>query len=260
MKNNCLPLKTTWVAFSGTRHIAVPIAETVLTGTANFKNNQFFQKARKTAIIFFTTLQVLDLNSEMNSADMQGAVAEEVNSRLTKATQELKAKYDRGQGGHDQSVDGPSGTAYKEKHAREQQEKKQSKAGKKSSSGEEKSRSTGVDDDDDVDEDNVDGDEDYELRLIREQRLRQIKNAHHEKLENLGKGHGQFREITQDEFITEVTSSMKVVCHFYHRDFPRSEIMNHHLLKLAQRHVETKFIKIDAEKAPFFVEKASSSF
>jgi len=59
----------------------------------------------------------------------------------------------------------------------------------------------------------------------------------------------------QDEFLAEVTGSTKVICHFYHRDFSRSTIMDHHLQRLAQRHIETKFIKINAEKAPFFVEK-----
>ncbi len=195
----------------------------------------------------------------MNSADMQGAVAEEVNSRLTKATKELQAKYESGQGGQDQSVDGPSGAAYKEKYAKEQEERKKNKAAKGKTVASENKSKTKADDDEDEDEDN-DGDEDYELRLIREQRLRQIKNAHQEKIENIGKGHGQFREITQDDFIAEVTSSARVICHFFHRDFPRSEIMNHHLLKLSQRHIETKFIKIDAEKAPFFVEKVSDSF
>lgn len=45
------------------------------------------------------------------------------------------------------------------------------------------------DDDEELDEDNGD-DEDYELRLIREQRLKQIKNSHLEKVQNIGKGHG----------------------------------------------------------------------
>ena len=31
--------------------------------------------------------------------------------------------------------------------------------------------------------------------------------------------------------------------------------MDHHIAKLAPRHIETKFIKINAEKAPFFVNK-----
>jgi hypothetical protein len=31
--------------------------------------------------------------------------------------------------------------------------------------------------------------------------------------------------------------------------------MNHHLARLATRHIETKFVYINADKAPFFVEK-----
>ncbi len=192
----------------------------------------------------------------MNSADMQGAVAEEVNSRLSKATKELQEKYERGQGGKDQSVDGPTGSAYKEKYAKEQLEKKQNKQKNKTATNNDSKTKSGENDEED-ENDGGDDDEDYELRTIREQRLRQIKDAHRVKLENIGKGHGQFREITQDDFISEVTSSNRVICHFYHRDFPRSEIMNHHLQRLSQRHIETKFIKIDAEKCPFFVEKVN---
>ena len=55
------------------------------------------------------------------------------------------------------------------------------------------------------DEDDEDAaDEDADLRALREKRLRQIKLDQIEKLENLGKGHGQYREIVQDEFLKEV--------------------------------------------------------
>ena len=190
----------------------------------------------------------------MNSADMQGAVAQEVNDRLSKATRELKERYERGEGGQDVSVDGPTGAAYKDKAAKELQAKKERKAAK-SAASKSVEQSGGDADIDEDDEEAENGDEDAELRRIREQRLRQMKNAHKEKLENLGKGHGQYREVTQDEFIAEMTNSSRVICHFYHRDFPRCKIMDHHLLKLAQTHVESKFVKIDAEKTPFFVEK-----
>jgi hypothetical protein len=85
--------------------------------------------------------------------------------------------------------------------------------------------------------------------------MRQIRSQHQQKIENLGKGHGQYCEITQDEFIQEITGSMSVICHSFHRDFQKCEIMNLHLSKLAQRHIESKFVRINAEKTPFFVEK-----
>jgi thiol-disulfide isomerase/thioredoxin len=98
-------------------------------------------------------------------------------------------------------------------------------------------------------------DADYELRMLRDARLKEMKKTHKEKVENIGKGHGQYREIAQDEFLAEVTGSARVICHFYHNDFPRCKIMDHHIQKLVGRHIETKFVKINAEKAPFFVEK-----
>lgn len=105
------------------------------------------------------------------------------------------------------------------------------------------------------DDEDDDGEEDNELRMIREQRMKQMRKQHNEKIENLGKGHGQYREIVQDQFLTEMTSSDRVICHFYHRDFTRCTIMDHHLQKLVGRHVETKFVKINADKTPFFVDK-----
>jgi len=189
----------------------------------------------------------------MNSADTQEAVATEVTNRLEKATAELKEKYAKGNGGVEESITAPTGTAYKEQAAQEAKDKanrKESKRSQQSQKNQVAASEMEVGDDEESDDE-----ADYELRQIKEARLRQLKNAHREKLDNLGKGHGQFREIMQDEFIANVTSSPVVICMFFHRDFPRCTIMEHHLQKLAQRHIETKFIKINAEKAPFFVEK-----
>jgi thiol-disulfide isomerase/thioredoxin len=46
-----------------------------------------------------------------------------------------------------------------------------------------------------------------------------------------------------------------VVVHFFHKEFQRCTVMDHHLKLVAVRHVECKFLRIDAEKAPFFVQK-----
>lgn len=194
----------------------------------------------------------------MNSADVQQAVQEEVSSRLSKATAELQQKYATGKGGDDAAadVDGPTGAAYREKEAAERKVKNERKARNQTANenrgATEHTTKAGGDGSDD---DSEGEDEDYELRQIRERRLRQIKSSQREKIENLGKGHGQFREIVQDEFLAEACSSLRVICLFYHNDFPRCEIMSHHLAKLAPRHIETKFVKINADKALFFVDK-----
>ena len=95
------------------------------------------------------------------------------------------------------------------------------------------------------------------MRQIRQERLKNLKNEKIEKIENLSKGHGIYKDITQDEFLSEITSSNYVICHFYHSDFPRCLIMDHHLSILASQHIESKFVKINADKALFFVEKVT---
>lgn len=181
----------------------------------------------------------------------QAAIAEEVNERLQRAQTELVERYARGRGGEETSVTAPSGTAYKEEARRRLETRKLFSEEKQ---GEENRQSKDTDRLVEESEDK-DADDDPELRRIRESRLRQIRSQQTERLENLAKGHGQFREVVQDEFLAEVTSSQRVVCHFYHREFIRCAIMDKHLVKLAGQHIETKFIKINAEKAPFFVDK-----
>ena len=66
---------------------------------------------------------------------------------------------------------------------------------------------------------------------------------------------GDYREIVQDEFLPEVTSHKLVICHFYHPEFQRCRVIDHHLQIISQTHPETKFIKINAERTPFFVTK-----
>ena len=46
-----------------------------------------------------------------------------------------------------------------------------------------------------------------------------------------------------------------MVCHFYHKDFERCKIVDMHLRNIAKQHTEAKFIYLDAEKTPFFVQK-----
>ena len=56
-------------------------------------------------------------------------------------------------------------------------------------------------------DDEEDEDADSELRHLREARLREMKSRNASKQELIGKGHGQFREIVQDEFLKEVTGN-----------------------------------------------------
>ena len=110
------------------------------------------------------------------------------------------------------------------------------------------------DDSDDSDFDS-DFDDDPALEAIRERRLAEIRRAQIQHAENKAKGHGQYRMISQDEFLPECTGSEYVAIHFFHNDFERCKIMDFHLKKICPYHLTCKFLRIDAEKTPFFVAK-----
>ncbi len=203
--------------------------------------------------------------------DVYQHMAQTVNDRMTQAVEELAEKHDkRAARGHtgpqkdDASVDGPTGASYRQAEAHEQAQKAQAKA--RTRKAEERAVAAAreneiiqqleeanllSDEEDDEDENGLDED----LKRIREKRMGELKAQHQEKADNLSKGHGQYREISQDEFLPEVTGSRKVLVHFYHREFLRCKVMDKHLATLAPQHIEAKFLKIDAEKAPFFVGK-----
>ena len=52
-----------------------------------------------------------------------------------------------------------------------------------------------------------------------------------------------------------MTKTQYCVCAFFHKDFERCKIVDMHLHKICPHHLETRFIRIDAEKAPFFIQK-----
>jgi thiol-disulfide isomerase/thioredoxin len=119
------------------------------------------------------------------------------------------------------------------------------------------SKNNESDDDDDDDDWFIDDDDDENavLESIRQARLEEVKRQQVKRAENMAKGHGQYRTISQDEFLPECTSSDYVCVHFFHDEFERCKVMDFHLQQIAVRHSECKFVRIHATKAPFFVEK-----
>ncbi|KAF8050668.1 hypothetical protein N665_1909s0003 [Sinapis alba] len=64
------------------------------------------------------------------------------------------------------------------------------------------------------------------------------------------------REVEKREALNRqghVTRSEKVICHLYHKEFYRCKMLDKHLETLAPRHVDTRFIKVDAEKYVYFI-------
>ncbi|XP_047338629.1 thioredoxin domain-containing protein PLP3A-like [Impatiens glandulifera] len=97
--------------------------------------------------------------------------------------------------------------------------------------------------------------DDPELEKLHADRLAALKKEAEKRQELKRQGHGEYREISEGDFLGEVTGTENVICHFYHREFYRCKIMDKHLKALTPRYLDTKFIKVDAENAPFFVAK-----
>jgi thioredoxin-like negative regulator of GroEL len=71
-----------------------------------------------------------------------------------------------------------------------------------------------------------------------------------------GSDHGEYNELNNEKEILQITTNTKrVVCHFFHKDFRRCDIMDKHLKTLATNHIHTRFVKINVENAPFLIEK-----
>lgn len=145
-----------------------------------------------------------------------------------------------------------------EQNARvEEAARQSSKAGKDSLSSTKPKRDGAGSDDDEEDDGVAFIGEDVALKAIREKRRRALMAKVQKKKEELAKGHSDYREISQDAFLNEVTGSDKVMVLFFHKDFEKCQIMDKHLKILCREHSEIKMLKINAEKAPFFVQKLS---
>ncbi|XP_074650868.1 thioredoxin domain-containing protein 9-like [Tubulanus polymorphus] len=98
------------------------------------------------------------------------------------------------------------------------------------------------------------GDEEYEL--LKKQRMQALKKMANQKKEYMDAGHGKYFEVADEkEFFEECKKSKNVVCHFYRESTFRCKIVDKHLTSLAVKHLETKFIKIDAEKSQFLTKR-----
>jgi len=110
-----------------------------------------------------------------------------------------------------------------------------------------------IEKDDDFDEDDFLNDP--ELQSLQSKRIADMQQKALLEKQFHSQGHGEYREITEEEFLKEVCGSQWVVVHFHHREFFRCKIVDKHLRILAQKHLSCKWLTLDAEKAPFFVSK-----
>lgn len=109
---------------------------------------------------------------------------------------------------------------------------------------------------------------DNDLDVIRKQKLRNMQKIAKKKQDWLNAGHGEYTEVFGDkDFFSQIKGEERVVCHFYRASMPcevrsvcssvfpiirarRStvvltmQVMHRHLQRLAETHLETKFIKV----------------
>mmetsp|Transcript_16734 Transcript_16734/g.21741 ORF Transcript_16734/g.21741 Transcript_16734/m.21741 type:complete len:343 (-) Transcript_16734:133-1161(-) len=215
-------------------------------------------------------------NLDDEQREYQKALSENVNKRLENAMEDLKEKHSSGTNELDDPDRAPTGDPY-QRHKREMERRRQEAMKAADSRRAEESRevlrkreeaeairrlnndldydSSGEEDSDDELLRELEENRDPELERMRDERLQMLRLKQMELVENKAKGHGQYRMIHQDNFLPECTGSKFVAVHFFHKEFQRCAIMDYHLERIAPKFLSCKFVKIDAEKAPFFVSK-----
>ena len=227
-----------------------------------------------------------------DSKEYHREMSKNVNERMQKSMEELKQKHAAGTNEIDDPDRAPTGAAYREanriqaersraqrsqvvqaerrraeeaervkglrEQVRRQMRDKENEENGQSTSGDggnDKGNDSSDDDDDEYDN-LLDDDDTAEIEAIRARRMAEIRAAQMRQAEHRALGHGELRTIAQDDFLPECTGSSEwVAVHFYHAEFERCKIMDHHLKLVAPMHLSCKFLRIDAEKAPFFVAK-----
>ena len=100
---------------------------------------------------------------------------------------------------------------------------------------------------------NVDEDD---FEVLRQKRKMELQKQAQQMADWRQLGHGVYSEVNDTkDFFNVCKKSARVVAHFYRGVTPRCQIVDAHFEKLAQSHLETRFIKVNVEKNPFLVER-----
>lgn len=97
---------------------------------------------------------------------------------------------------------------------------------------------------------------DSELDILRERRLAQMKKVQEQRLKWKSLGHGQYTSLsegqhgadTAKEFFDASKESDRMVVHFHRPSTKSCDVFHKHLEILANKHLETRFIKINVDK------------
>lgn len=98
--------------------------------------------------------------------------------------------------------------------------------------------------------------DDDELERLRERRRQQLKLSAQRSQELRARGHGELATLTETkEFFDVMKASDKLVVHFFTPANAFCELVDGHLDRIAKKHLETRVVRINAEKAEFLVDK-----
>merc|ERR1712066_336400 len=95
-----------------------------------------------------------------------------------------------------------------------------------------------------------------DLAKIRANRIKEMKKKAEMQQEWQNQGHGTVTKITdQRDFFAATKKSEKVIA-LFNRDSNRwGKVMKEHMVNLSARHLEARFIEVDAENAPYITDK-----
>jgi len=98
--------------------------------------------------------------------------------------------------------------------------------------------------------------DDDDLEAIRQKRIEQMKKMANKRDEWMMAGHGKYEEIPDEKaFFDAGKKSKRLICHFYRDSTFRCKIVDKHFQLLAPKHMETRFVKLNVEKAPFLCKR-----
>jgi hypothetical protein len=98
-------------------------------------------------------------------------------------------------------------------------------------------------------------DDDEGLEQLRQQRMAQMQKKHSQQKKWRDLGHGTYEELGggQDsrdvarDFFQASKATERLVVHFYRPSTRLCDVFHAHLAKLAPKHMETKFVKVNVE-------------
>jgi len=95
-----------------------------------------------------------------------------------------------------------------------------------------------------------------DINMIRKSRMAQMKAESEQRQMNKANGHGRLTEITdQKEFFDAAKHSKRMIVVFSRNSNPHAKQLLDHCKVLCERHLETRFLFLEAEKAPFLTDR-----